>query len=113
MSVEDVIAAPTSLAPATAAFFGGTPARRRRKMFSMTTIELSTSMPTATASPESEIILIVMPEKYISTIANVILIGILKSVMKVGFMSRRNSSRITTAKSAPYARLSRIEWIIK
>lgn len=70
-------------------------------------------MPTATASPESEIILIVMPEKYISTIANVILIGILKSVMKVGFMSRRNSSRITTAKSAPYARLSRIEWIIK
>ena len=113
VSVEDVIAAPTSLAPATAAFFGGTPARRRRKIFSMTTIELSTSMPTATASPERDIMLIVIPEKYISTIANVILIGMLKSVMNVGLISRRKSSRMITANSAPYARLSRIEWMIR
>ena len=53
-------------------------------MFSMTTTELSTSIPTATARPDSEIILMVTPEKYISTTAKTTLMGMEHRVMTVG-----------------------------
>ena len=81
-------------------------------MFSMTTTELSTSMPTATASPESEIMFSVTPEKYISTNANTTLIGIEQSVINVGRRSFRNRNRITMANTAPHSRLERIESVI-
>ena len=111
--VDEVIAAATSLAPAIAAFLGGTPSLLILKMFSITTMELSTSMPTATARPDSDIILSVTPEKYISTRAKVILIGMLRIVINVGFISLRKISSITTANSAPQARLFIIEPIIR
>ena len=74
-------------------------------MFSTTTTELSTSIPTATARPESEIILIVTPEKYMSTMAKTRLSGIETSVMIVGRQSRRNKN---TENSAPHSSDERI-----
>ena len=53
VSVLAVIAMATSLAPLIAASSGGMPLSRSRVMFSSTTIELSTSMPTPSASPPS------------------------------------------------------------
>lgn len=78
-------------------------------MFSMTTMELSTSIPTPTASPAMEMTLSVTPEKYISTMANVTLIGMDSATISVGLRSRRNSSRISTASAAPTARFSSTE----
>ena len=79
----------------------------------MTTIELSTSIPTATARPEREIMFSVTPEKYIITIANIMLTGILISVINVGLISRRNNSSIRTANNAPNPRLCPIAPIIR
>ena len=70
-------------------------------MFSMTTMELSTSMPTDTARPESEIMFSVTPEKYMSTTANTTLMGMETRVMTVGRISRRNTRRTRIAKIAP------------
>ena len=53
VSVLAVIAMATSLVPLIAASSGGMPLSRSRVMFSSTTIELSTSMPTPSASPPS------------------------------------------------------------
>ncbi len=59
--VEASTAWATSPAPWRAASRGATPfSWRRRKMFSRTTTLLSTSMPTAIISPESEMMLMVM-----------------------------------------------------
>ena len=55
----------------------------------------------------------VTPEKYISTIAKVMLIGMLRRVIKVGFISLRKRSRIKTANSAPQPRLLRMDWMIR
>ena len=111
--VDDVIAAATSLAPAMAAFLADIPSLLILKMFSITTMELSTSIPTATARPDREIMFRVTPEKYISTIAKVMLIGMLRRVIKVGFISLRKRSRIKTANSAPQPRLCMMELIIR
>ena len=67
----------------------------------MTTMELSTSMPTDTARPDREIMLMVTPEKNMRTIVNTTLIGMETSVMKVGRTSRRKISRTRIAKIAP------------
>ena len=74
-------------------------------MFSMTTMELSTSIPTDTASPDREIRLMVTPEKYMSTSAKVKLMGMLSRVMKVGLRSLRKSKRTSMANSAPKPKL--------
>ena len=55
----------------------------------------------------------VIPEKYISTIAKVRLMGMLNSVMNVGLKSLRNSKSTIIANSAPYIRLSNIAWMIR
>ena len=81
-------------------------------MFSMTTTELSTSIPTATARPDREIMLMVTPQKYISTTANMTLTGMAAKVMAVGRRSRKNRYRINIANSAPQARLERMEWMM-
>ena len=73
-------------------------------MFSMTTTELSTSIPTATARPLREIMLMVTPVKYISTTAKITLTGMDTSVMTVGRQSRRNRNSTTTENSAPHSR---------
>ena len=75
----------------------------------MTTTELSTSIPTATARPLSEIMLMVTPEKYISTTAKTRLMGMAQSVMTVGRRSRRNRYKISTENKAPQPREERME----
>ena len=81
-------------------------------MFSMTTTELSTSIPTATARPLREIMLMVTPEKYISTMAKITLMGMAHRVMKVGRRSRRNRNRMRMANRAPSSRLRRMLFTI-
>ena len=61
VSVDAVTATPTSPAPCMAASRIESPSCLRRKMFSSTTMALSTSMPTARASPAMEMTLRVMP----------------------------------------------------
>lgn len=56
VSVLAVIAIATSLVPLTAASSGGIPLSRSRVMFSSTTMELSTSMPTPRTRPPSVMI---------------------------------------------------------
>lgn len=73
-------------------------------MFSMTTIELSTSMPTPSARPDRLIMFRVTPEKYISTTANIRLMGMLNATTPVGRRSFRNSASTRMASSAPQAR---------
>ena len=68
-------------------------------------------MPTPSARPDSEIILIVTPEKYISTIAVRILIGIEQAITNVGLISFKNSSSIRIASSPPNNIFSRTELI--
>lgn len=79
----------------------------------MTTTELSTSIPTDTASPDMEIRLMVMPEKYISRIAKIRLIGMLQMVMIVGLILLRKRNSTMTAKIAPHSRLFRMEETIR
>ena len=66
-------------------------------------------MPTATARPDREIMLMVTPQKYISTTAKITLMGIDTRVMTVGRRSFKNRYRISMANSAPQARLDKIE----
>ncbi len=56
VKVEAVIASPTSFAPSSAASTASSPSSRCRKIFSNTTIELSTSMPTPKERPPRVII---------------------------------------------------------
>ena len=109
VSVEAAIAPPTCLAPDTADLTVDSPSARRRYVFSITTTELSTSMPTDIERPESDMMLTETPVKYMSVNAKSRLIGIEQSVMTVGRQSRRKRKRMTTEKSAPQRRLERIE----
>ena len=78
-------------------------------MFSTTTMELSTSMPTPRARPERLIMLRVTPEKYISTTANIRLMGMLKATTRVGRRSLRKRASTSTASTAPQPRLESTE----
>ena len=109
VSVDAVIAPATCTAPDIAAFATDSPLLLSLYIFSITTIELSTSIPTAIESPESDIIFKLIPEKYIRTTANITLTGILQSVMNVGLISLRNINRTITANNAPHRRLDVIE----
>ncbi len=74
-------------------------------MFSITTTELSTSIPTPIARPESEIIFRLTPEKYIRTIANNSETGIENAIISVGRKSLRNKNRIIIDSIAPKIKL--------
>ena len=78
-------------------------------MFSITTMELSTSIPMPIASPAIEIMFIVTPEKYISTSANSTETGIEMPTASVGLRSRRNRNRIRIASAPPINKLSTTE----
>ena len=67
-------------------------------------MELSTSIPTPSARPDSEITFIVTPLKYISTIAVKILIGMEQAMTNVGRISLRNSNKMKIANTAPNTR---------
>ena len=71
----------------------------------MTTIELSTSIPIASDSPDNDIILIERPEKYIITIAVSTLNGILNATTSVGRISVKKTASIKIASSAPITML--------
>ena len=67
----------------------------------MTTMELSTSMPTPSARPDSEMMFSVTPVKYISTTANVRLMGMLMATTNVGRTSFKNSASTRMASTPP------------
>ena len=69
-------------------------------------MELSTSIPIPRAIPESEMIFRVIPLKYISTMAVIILIGMEQAMTKVGRMLFRKTRSTTTARTAPESILS-------
>ena len=74
-------------------------------MFSMATMELSTSMPMPRLRPPSDITFSVMPVKYMHTNAITTLMGIENAMVIVGRRSIRNSSRISIARPPPDSRL--------
>ena len=67
-------------------------------MFSKTTIELSTNIPTPRASPPNEMILIVKPPKYINKKVVTMEIGIANPIMMVllKFLKKRNKTKIAS-----------------
>ena len=71
----------------------------------MTTIELSTNIPTPTAKPDKEIIFSVMFVKNISTMENSTLSGMLKATTTVGRISCKNRNNTTIANNAPHNKL--------
>ena len=102
--VEAIMAPPTCLAPSTAAFFTECPFCRSRKIFSITTTELSTSIPTPSARPDRDMIFSVTPLKYMATMAATTLRGIEHATIMVGRISHRNRSRIIMASAPPTRR---------
>ena len=78
-------------------------------MFSRTMMELSTSIPIAKAMPPSDMTLMLMPEKYMSTNANRTENGMENATMSVGFQSLRNSANTTIASKAPISSDWRID----
>ena len=76
VNVEAVIAMPTSFEPTTAASINGAPSSLCRKMFSSTTMPLSTNMPTPNARPPKLTVFNVKPLKYISANVEMTEIGI-------------------------------------
>ena len=103
----------TSPAPFTAASFAEYPSLRSLKIFSITTMELSTSIPTPSARPESEMTFNVIPLKYIHTIAVIRLIGMEQATTAVGRQSLRNTIKIKIASTAPNSTLFKMESIMK
>ena len=67
----------------------------------MTTILLSTSIPTPRAKPDSEIMFRDIPVKYIKTTANSKLIGILRAIIIVGLILLKKIKSTIIAKTPP------------
>lgn len=70
-------------------------------MFSRTTIELSTIMPTPSVMPPSDIMFSVMPHTFMIRKVNKMQHGIAMVSDSVAPRSRRNTSRTTAANSTP------------
>ena len=97
-----MMAGPTSRAPSTDACSGASPfSLRRRKIFSSTTMELSTIIPTPKASPPSVIRLIVNPPKNINANVVTIEMGIDSEITSVLRTLRRKNSNTTMASPPP------------
>ena len=71
----------------------------------MTTTELSTSMPTPNPKPDRLRMFRVMPLKYIMTMANSTLSGMLMATTSVGRISFKNRASTMMASTAPSIRL--------
>ena len=87
--VEAVTAIATSRVPSRAASIGASPASRLRAIDSRMTTELSTSMPTESAMPPSDMMLSVRSKLYISTKMPMTVTGITMPVTTVARASRR------------------------
>ena len=68
---------------------------------------LSTSMPTPSARPDSEMMFSVTSVKYISVMAHIRLNGMLHATINVGFASLRKKISTMMASRPPHSRLER------
>ena len=107
VKVDAIMAPPTSAVPLMAASFTETPCSICRKIFSTTTIALSTSIPAPNARPPKVIIFRVKPLKYIRLNVATMDIGIAKAIIAVTFMRRKKMKRTKTAISTPISAVSR------
>ena len=99
--VDATIGAATCFVPCTAALGAETPLFLNLYIFSMTTMELSTSIPIPRHNPARDMTFKVIPVKYIITMANNTLNGMLNATISVGFTAFKNNARTRTASSAP------------
>ena len=102
--VEAVMAPAICFAPSTAAVLASFPIERIRKTFSITTMELSTSMPTLSARPDMEMMFRLIPAKYMHTKAVMTLMTMESPTITVGLMLLRNIKRIRMASRPPMSR---------
>ena len=113
VNVDAIIAPATCFVPCTAALGAAASLPRSLNMFSMTTIELSTSIPIPNDRPDRVIILSDRFEKYMRTIAKRTDSGILIPTSSVGLTSLRKRARIMTARIAPMIILERTSSTIR
>ena len=113
VSVEANMAPATSFAPLMAASLASIPRFLSRYMFSITTIELSTSIPTPSARPESEMMFRVTPEKYMQTTAATRLTGIDIAMINVGLISRKKKMSTMIASNPPMRTFSKIVFMTR
>ena len=109
--VEATTARPTSEAPRCAATAPLSPRSRLLKIASSTTIESSTSMPTPSARPPSDMTLSVVPVWYIRKKVAMIEIGIDTLMIRVLYRSFRNSRMIRMESAPPSSALTMTSWI--
>jgi len=106
VSVDARIATQTSFAPQYDAALMLSPSARRRYVFSSTTMALSTTMPTAKASPASETTLSVRPKATITRNVPITEIGMASEMMPVAIHERRKMSSARAASRPPCQRFS-------
>ncbi len=99
-SVASNVGTPTSPAPLMIAASSGSPRCTWRSMFSITTVPLSTRMPTASAKPPSVIVLSVCPPMYMTSTAVMIESGIDARMISVSRQLPRNSRIISAVRPA-------------
>ena len=101
VSVAAMTAPETSAVPFLAASRVLSPCSLFRKMFSSTTMALSTSMPTASAMPPSDMMLSEISFAYISKKVPMTEIGIATAMIEVARESRRNPYSTIIARMPP------------
>ncbi len=101
VSVDATTAMATMDEPFAAASMGLSPASRRWKMLSSTTIESSTSMPTPSASPPSDMRLSESPMRYMTMNVAMTEIGMASAMVIVEPTWRRNAKMTSTDRMPP------------
>ncbi len=112
VSVDANIAPDTCLAPYTLALAALIPFSLILDIFSITTILLSTNIPTPRDKPDKLIMFKVILLKYISTIDTNKLIGILSAIIIVGLKLFKNTNKTIIANAPPTIKLSKTLSII-
>ncbi len=95
--VDATIAISISLGPFTAASIGICPSSMNRTVFSSTTIELSTSIPTASARPARLMMFRFRSSRYMAKNAKSMLSGMLSVTIILARIFLRNTSRMIAA----------------
>ena len=99
VSVDALIAVPTSSLPNIAASRGAIPASTFVVMFSSTTTALSTTIPIAIAKLASEMMLIVQPIVHIKMIARISENGMVSAIINAERTLRRKKKAVNTTKT--------------
>ena len=102
--VEAAIAPHTSRVPSMDAAMGDFPRCKCEKIFSRTTIELSTSIPTAKLIPARDTTLILRPSMNIPRKVPIADIGMAHAMIRVGLIFLRKSIRTIIANKPPSKR---------